>query len=137
MRAPRVLAVAARVAATTLVIAAGLALAGDRASAATATVVITTTLQPRDLQVAPGPTVEFRNDDGERHRPRSVDGPEDFDVDLEPGASATVLFDAVGAYRYVDDRDRDDEAYWGSITVTSSPSTTAPPSGGGGGAPAP
>ncbi|HEX7168169.1 MAG TPA: plastocyanin/azurin family copper-binding protein [Acidimicrobiales bacterium] len=112
-----------------LIGASSLALVPPAAQAATVTVVVTGSVSPRDVTVAPGTTVEFRNDDGNRHRPRSVTGPTEFDVDLDPGETGSVTLQGEGTYRYIDDRDRDDENYWGSITVSSS----APHSGATGG----
>ena len=90
-------------------------------------VLIADTLRPAQLTVAPGTTITFVNQDGERHRVRSVSGPAEFDSgNLEQGATYSVTLTADGTYEYVDDRDRHNEAYHGSITVT----TGDPPSGG-------
>ncbi len=86
--------------------------------AADHTVVISSALEPPRLQVGPGSSVTWRNDDGERHRVRSDEGPERFDSgDLEPGESFTVTFTLEGTYPYVDHRDQDDAAYFGTIVV--------------------
>ena len=112
-----------------LVVAVGLLCVPAPAFAATATVTIGSTLSPKSLTVAPGTTVTWRNTDSERHRPRTTSGPAEFDAnDLEPGDSWSFTFRTVGTYRYVDHRDEDDSAYWGTVTVSSSGG-----SGGGGG----
>ena len=83
------------------------------------TVVISSGLEPQQLQVVRGSSITWRNDDGDRHRVRSDDGPERFDSgNLEPGESFTVTFTLEGTYPYVDHRDRDNAAYFGTIVVS-------------------
>lgn len=104
------------------------------AEAADATVTLTDRADPASLTVAPGTRVTFANQSGERKRIRSEDGPAEFDSgNIEAGAGWSVVLDAAGTYPYVDDRDRDDPAYHGTITVSSatqsgggSPNTPAP-----------
>jgi plastocyanin len=108
------------------------------AFAATATVTIGATLSPRSLSVRVGTTVTWRNADSDRHRVRTTSAPVELDSnDLERGESWSFTFRAAGTYRYVDHREEDDPAYWGTVTV----STPAPPesrgASGGGGATAP
>ncbi|HVF03599.1 MAG TPA: plastocyanin/azurin family copper-binding protein [Frankiaceae bacterium] len=101
------------------------------AFAATVTVTIGGSLSPKSLTVVPGTTVTWRNADDERHRPRSTSGPAEFDADdLEPGESWSFTFRVAGTYRYVDHRDEDVSAYWGTVTVSSGSSGGS--SGGGG-----
>jgi plastocyanin len=86
------------------------------------TVVITSTIEPATLEVTPGTAVTWRNDDAERHRIRSREGPEEFDSgNLEPGESFTFTFSLEGTYPYVDERDDENAAYFGTIVVTSTP----------------
>lgn len=82
------------------------------------TVTITDTLAPRDITVAPGTTIEWINLDGERHKIRSVTGPEEFDGDLDPGDTFTFNFAIEGTYSYIDDRNDEDTAYYGTVNVT-------------------
>jgi plastocyanin len=93
-------------------------------------VTISSGLDPRDAVVAPGTTVTWVNSDGERHRVRSAS----FDSgNLEPGDRFSFTFTAEGRTTYVDDRDRSNAAYHGSVTVTGGGggggggATTAPP----------
>jgi plastocyanin len=93
------------------------------------TVTITDSLSPKDLTVEPGTTVTWTNDDADEHRIRSQSGPVDFDSgNLDPGQSYSFTFDAEGTYSYLDDRDDENTAYFGTIVV----SAQAPPPGGGG-----
>ena len=104
------------------------------AGATEAVVTFTDRANPAALSVAPGTRVTFANQSGERKRVRSEDGPDEFDSgNLEPGAGWSLVLDAPGTYPYVDDRDRDNTAYHGTITV----SLGAQPGGGSPGAPAP
>ncbi len=92
------------------------------AGAAVASVSIGSTLSPRDLTVAVGTDVTWRNDDGDRHRMRTTSGPTEFDSgNLDAGESFTFTFDQDGTYLYVDDRNRSDSNYYGTIIVTSGP----------------
>lgn len=104
------------------------------ARGADATVNFTERANPATLAVAPGTRVTFVNQSGERKRIRSEDGPAEFDSgNLEPGERWSVVLDAPGAYGYVDERDRDNSAYHGTITVN----TGGQPAIGSPGAPAP
>jgi plastocyanin len=86
------------------------------------TVLITSTLEPAHVEVLPGTAVMWWNQDAERHRIRSRDGPEEFDSgDLGPGDTFTFTFTLEGTYPYVDHRDDEDAAYFGTIVVTSTP----------------
>lgn len=100
------------------------------------TIVITDTLDPKQVTIEPGTTVTWRNDDGERHRMRSQSGPMGFDSgNLEPGQAYSMRFDVAGTYSYLDERNEDDPGYHGTIVVSAeaAPPTTTPPPGGGGG----
>lgn len=101
------------------------------AEAAGVEIVLGASVQPKDVSVAKGTAVTFRNADSARHRVRTTDGPASIDSEnLEPGDSFTITLTAAGTYRYVDDRNRDNRAYWGTITVdagASAPGQTAPP----------
>lgn len=87
-------------------------------------------LEPASLEVAPGTAVTWRNEDSERRRIRSVEGPGEFDSgNLEPGESFTHTFEeGQGTYRYEDHRNDEDTNYHGTVTVAG-----APQAGGGGG----
>ncbi|HEY8437289.1 MAG TPA: cupredoxin domain-containing protein, partial [Candidatus Limnocylindrales bacterium] len=107
--------------------------------AATVTVRIGSSLSPNTVTVAPGTTVRWVNNDGDRHRMRSRSGPVEFDSgNLEPGESFSVTFTRKGSYPYVDDRNRDDANYHGTIVVATSASGggAGTSSSGGGAAPA-
>lgn len=85
---------------------------------------ITSRLDPSSVTVTPGTTVTWVNADGERHRMRARSGPEEFDSgNIEPGERFSHTFHASGTTAYVDDRDRDDTAYHGRVTVAA---TTSP-----------
>ncbi len=101
-------------------------------AATTVLISITTTLSEPDITIPPGTTVTWTNNDQERHRIRSESGPEDFDSgNLEPGASFSVTLNTEGTYSYLDDRDDQNAAYFGTITVSSSaPGEEPPPSSG-------
>ncbi len=63
----------------------------------------------------------WTNLDGDRHRVRSRNGPVEFDSgNIERGASWSVTLSAAGTYAYLDDRDRDNTAYHGTIVVAAS-----------------
>ena len=96
------------------------------ALAADETVVISSTLEPKELTISPGTTVIWVNEDSDEHRMRSDDGPEKFDSgNLGPGESYTFNFAIEGSYPYIDDRNEDDTSYHGTITV----GADAPPPG--------
>ncbi len=97
------------------------------ALAAEATVEITSTLTPAELTIASGTTVVWTNLDDERHRVRSQTGPAEFDSgNLDPGQSFSFTFSAEGAYTYIDDRDKDNSSYFGSVVVSSAASDPDP-----------
>jgi len=95
------------------------------AQAAAVTVRITSTLSPVSVTVPRDTTVTFVNDDGERHRVRTTSGPAEFDSgNLDSGQVFTVTLRSPGTYQYRDERNPDDVAYFGTITVSDSVSTT-------------
>lgn len=91
------------------------------------TIVLTDHVEPRTLTIAPGDTITVENRDGTRHRLRSQTGPQEFDVDLDPGEQGSISLTALGTYEYVDDRDRQNTSYHGTIVVATAPATAAPP----------
>ncbi len=94
------------------------------------TVTITDRLSEPDVRIEPGTTVTWINQDAERHRIRSTAGPVDIDSgNLDPGAQFVMTFDVEGTYSYQDDRNPDDTAYHGTITVSAEASTPPPPGG--------
>ena len=73
-----------------------------------ATVSITVALDPSVIEVEPGATVTWVNNDSERHRIRSLTGPVEFDTgNLDPGDGASITFTEPGTYTYRDHRDPD------------------------------
>jgi len=133
------------------VLAAALPTAVD---AATVTVHLGPSLSPKTLTVAPGTTVRWVNESGDRYRMRSRTGPVEFDSgNIEPGEAFSFTFTRAGTYPYLDDRDRDDPDFHGTIVVSASSgggsgggssgggsgggSAPNPPAGGGGGGAAP
>jgi plastocyanin len=81
-------------------------------------VLVTDTLTPAQLEIEQGTTVIWSNQDDERHRMRSKEGPVEFDSsNLEPGESFSFTFAVEGSYPYYDHRDRDGTAYFGMIIV--------------------
>lgn len=99
-----------------LLVAAAIPAAAD---AATVTVSIGDRLEPARLTVAVGTAVTWTNDDDERHRVRSRDGTTEFDSgNLEPGETFTFVFETPGDHTYVDEREPEDVAYHGEVTVT-------------------
>ena len=100
------------------------------------TVVIGSSLSPREVRVPTGSVVAWVNRDDERHRVRSRSGPERFDSgDLEPGERFAVRLSSTGTYGYVDDRERDNGSYHGQVVVTAGEApangSDAPATGGG------
>ncbi len=94
------------------------------------TVTITDRLSEPDVRIEPGTTVTWINQDAERHRIRTTAGPVDIDSgNLDPGAQFVMTFDVEGTYSYQDDRNPDDTAYHGTITVSAQPATPPPPGG--------
>jgi plastocyanin len=91
------------------------------------TITIGSGLSDREVRVEAGAIVRFVNRDDERHRMRSRSGERGFDTgDLEPGESGQVRLSAAGTYTYLDDRERDDTRYHGTIVVgPSSPNAAA------------
>lgn len=104
-----------------------MAQAAPIAIGATPTIVITDRVEPRTLTVAPGETVTVENRDDARHRLRSQGGAAEFDVDLDPGEVGSITLTSPGTYPYVDDRDRENTSYHGTIVVVEAPATSAPP----------
>lgn len=102
---------------------------------------ITSVLSDPGVTVAPGTMVTWTNNDDERHRIRSISGPEEFDSgNIETGESFSFFFETAGTYQYNDDRNKDDANYFGAIVVTAP--DEGDPGGGdpgdpGGGDPAP
>jgi len=95
-------------------------------------VVISTTLEPGQLEIDTGTTVTWRNRDSDRHRVRSEDGPVRFDSNnLDAGDSFSFTFTVEGSYPYYDHRDRDDSAYVGMIVVGGSGAADGPLPGAG------
>ena len=75
-------------------------------------------VEPASLAVATGDIVTWRNEDDERHRIRSREGPVEFDSgNLEPGEAFTLTFVTEGTYPYRDERDDSAPAYAGTIVV--------------------
>ena len=82
------------------------------------TVVITDTLSPKSLSIAPGTTVTWVNRDDENHRLRAEDGGIEFDSkDLEPGDSWSYTFSTAGTASYHDHEADDDTAFDGKVIV--------------------
>ncbi len=97
------------------------------ALAADAAVDITSTLTPAELTITPGTTVTWTNSDDETHRVRSESGPTEFDSgNLDPGESFSFTFSTEGTYTYIDDRDKDNSSYFGSVVVSSAASDPDP-----------
>ena len=80
------------------------------------TITVANQLSDRDISVAAGAIVRFRNADDQRHRFRSRTG-EGFDTgDIEPGEFAQVRLGSAGTYSYIDER-TEDSRYAGRIVV--------------------
>lgn len=93
-------------------------------------VVIRSSLRPPMLEIPAGTTVTWRNADDERHRMRSRSGPEEFDSgNLEPGEAFSFTFSIAGTYPYLDEREDDDAAYFGTIVVSAADGTSTGPDG--------
>jgi plastocyanin len=91
-------------------------------------VVISDTLEPPRLEVPAGAVVTWRNEDRDRHRVRSRQGPVEFDSgDLEPGDQFSFAFVVAGEYPYLDERNDADPAYFGTIVVADEQPTGGPP----------
>jgi len=93
-----------------------------------ATIRIVDSVDPSEVTVAPGTTITWVNESGNRHRVRTTSAPAEFDSgNLEPGQQFSVTLTAVGTYDYVDDRNKDDASYWARIIVAAQdPTPTAP-----------
>lgn len=100
--------------------------------AAGVTIRIVESFDPPEVTVAPGTTITWVNESGDRHRVRTTSGPAEFDSgDLEAGQQFSVTLSAVGVYEYLDDRDKEDSAFWARIIVAEqapspSPTPTTP-----------
>jgi plastocyanin len=91
-------------------------------------VIISDTLRPQRLEVSVGTVVTWRNEDGERHRVRSRQGPVEFDSgNLESGERFSVTFVVGGEYPYLDERNDDDPSYFGTVVVIDDQPTGGPP----------
>ena len=91
-------------------------------------VVISDTLKPKQLEVSSGTVVTWRNEDRDRHRVRSRQGPVEFDSgNLEPGERFSVTFVVAGEYPYLDERNDEDPSYFGSVVVIDDQPTGGPP----------
>jgi len=104
-------------------------------AAAPVTVVIDTTLSPKEITVSPGTLVTWDNQDSERHRMRSTSAPVEFDSgNIDEGETFSFQFDELGTYQYRDERDSSNSNYFGTIIVSDTgggdPGTPPPPSGG-------
>jgi plastocyanin len=91
-------------------------------------VIISDTLAPKRLEVPAGTVVTWRNQDDERHRMRSRQGPVEFDSgNLEPGERYSVTFVVAGEYPYLDERNDAARAYFGTVVVVDDQPTGGPP----------
>ena len=91
-------------------------------------VIISEALEPQRLEVSAGTVVTWRNEDRERHRVRSRQGPVGFDSgNLEPGERFSVTFVIAGEYPYLDERNDEDPAYFGTVLVIEEQPNGGPP----------
>jgi len=91
-------------------------------------VIIKDKLTPKRLEVSAGTVVTWRNQDDERHRMRSRQGPVGFDSGyLEPGESFSVTFVVAGEYPYLDERNDEDRSYSGTVVVIDDQPAGGPP----------
>ena len=91
-------------------------------------VVITDELAPKRLEVSAGTIVTWRNQDDERHRVRSRQGPVEFDSgNLEPGERFSMTFVVSGEYPYIDERNDEDTSYFGTVVVIDDQAAGGPP----------
>jgi plastocyanin len=96
--------------------------------AASASITIGDALDPATLEVRPGTVVTWTNASSDRHRMRTTSGPAEIDSgDLEPGATYSVTLNALGTYKYRDERNKDLSNYWGTIVVAEAPTPTPRP----------
>ena len=102
-----------------LLVAGVVAFGGGTAFAASVqTVTVGTSLSPRDLTVAPGTKVTWQATGDGEHRIRSTSGPAELDSNnLEQGDSWSFTFSTPGKYVYLDDRNKDNLALHGTVTV--------------------
>lgn len=102
--------------------------------AAGVTIRILETFDPSQVTVAPGTTITWVNESGNRHRVSTTAGPSEFDSgNLEAGQRFSVTLDTVGTYEYRDERNPGDSAYWARIVVAADAPAQTPapgPSGG-------
>ena len=85
-------------------------------------------VEPASLEVAAGDIVTWRNEDDERHRIRSRDGPVEFDSgDLEPGDAFSYTFQVEGGYPYLDERDDEASEFFGTVVVGPAPGASTEP----------
>ncbi len=92
------------------------------------TVVIGDGVEPASLEVAAGTVVTWRNEDDDRHRLRSREGPVEFDSgDLEPGEAFSYTFEVEGSYPYLDERDDEASGYLGTVVVGPAPGASTEP----------
>lgn len=92
------------------------------------TIVITESLDQPDVTIEPGTTVTWVNEDSQRHRIRSQSGPIEFDSgNLDPGQAFSMVFDTVGTYSYLDDRNDQNTAYFGTVDVVAQTEPNPPP----------
>lgn len=93
-----------------------------------AEVIISDTLEPKRLEVSAGTIVTWRNEDGQRHRMRSRQGPVEFDSgNLRPGERFSVTFVVAGEYPYIDERNDEDRSYFGTVVVIDEQPPGGPP----------
>ncbi len=125
----------------TIVLAVTLAMAVTHPVPSSAAGVIVTILEsfdPDSVTVAPGTTITWVNESGNRHRVRSTSGPDEFDSgNLDPGQQFSITLSAVGTYAYRDDRDPDDSDFWAEIVVAKAAATATPKPPPGSAAPTP
>lgn len=87
-------------------------------------------LDPQVVEVDPGTTVTWVNQDGSRHRIRSTGGPVEFDSgNLDPGASFSATFDLAGSSTYRDERNPEAPAFQGTVTVSGDVAGSTSPGG--------
>jgi plastocyanin len=91
-------------------------------------VVIGDGVAPASLEVAAGTVVTWRNEDDDRHRLRSREGPVEFDSgNLEPGEAFSYTFQVEGSYPYLDERDDEASEYFGTVVVGPAPGASTEP----------
>jgi plastocyanin len=91
-------------------------------------IIIADALAPKRLEVSAGTVVTWRNEDRDRHRVRSRQGPVEFDSgNLEPGERFSVTFVVAGEYPYIDERNDEDPSYFGTVIVIDDQPAGGPP----------